>query len=87
MNHSVRTEKWRYIRYADGSEELYDEVNDPMEWKNVAGKSELISIKERLGKMMPSINVATPVENRINKDLADAEKRKEKKAPKTAKER
>ena len=25
-NHTIRTEKWRYIRYADGSEELYDET-------------------------------------------------------------
>lgn len=23
-NHSVRTERWRYIRYANGAEELYD---------------------------------------------------------------
>src|SRR5205085_11718576 len=37
QNHAVRTEKWRYIRYADGGDELYDEVNDPMEWKNLAG--------------------------------------------------
>ena len=31
-NHTVRTEKWRYIRYADGTEELYDMVRDPNEW-------------------------------------------------------
>lgn len=87
MNHSVRTEKCRYIRYADGGEELYDEVNDPMEWKNLAGKSELTNIKEQLGKMMPSINVRTPSENRANKVPADAEKQKEKKARKSAKDR
>ncbi|WP_182868265.1 hypothetical protein [Stieleria mannarensis] len=23
-NHAVRSDRWRYIRYADGSEELYD---------------------------------------------------------------
>ena len=28
-NHAVRTEGWRYIRYANGDEELYDEANDP----------------------------------------------------------
>ena len=28
-NHGLRTERWRYIRYADGSEELYDMVKDP----------------------------------------------------------
>src|SRR5262249_24489952 len=25
-NHAVRTDGWRYIRYADGGEELYDET-------------------------------------------------------------
>ena len=35
-NHAVRDERWRYIRYADGSEELYDHQNDPNEWHNLA---------------------------------------------------
>jgi arylsulfatase A-like enzyme len=37
-NHGVRSERWRYIRYADGSEELYDMKADPHEWHNLAGK-------------------------------------------------
>jgi choline-sulfatase len=36
-NHAVRSERWRYIRYADGSEEFYDQQNDPQEWYNLAG--------------------------------------------------
>jgi arylsulfatase A-like enzyme len=35
-NHAVRDERWRYIRYADGSEELYDHRTDPNEWNNLA---------------------------------------------------
>ena len=35
-NHSVRTSRWRYTRYADGSEELYDHDVDPQEWRNLA---------------------------------------------------
>lgn len=35
-NHAVRSERWRYIRYADGSEELYDRQADPNEWTNLA---------------------------------------------------
>ena len=35
-NHGIRSERWRYIRYADGTEELYDTVNDPNEWTNLA---------------------------------------------------
>ena len=39
-NHAVRSDRWRYIRYADGSEELYDHHADPNEWINLAGRSE-----------------------------------------------
>ncbi|MDG1070034.1 MAG: sulfatase [Akkermansiaceae bacterium] len=35
-NVSVRTKKWRYIRYEDGSEELYHMKDDPNEWANLA---------------------------------------------------
>ncbi len=35
-NHAVRSHRWRYIRYADGSEELYDHERDPNEWNNLA---------------------------------------------------
>lgn len=35
-NHGVRSERWRYIVYADGSEELYDMKADPNEWANLA---------------------------------------------------
>lgn len=38
-NASLRTEHWRYIRYVDGSEELYDLKNDPHEWENLASVS------------------------------------------------
>jgi arylsulfatase A-like enzyme len=34
-NHSVRSHRYRYIRYADGSEELYDHQVDPHEWSNL----------------------------------------------------
>jgi arylsulfatase A-like enzyme len=38
--YAARDERWRYIRYADGSEELYDHQNDPHEWTNLAAKPE-----------------------------------------------
>ena len=34
-NHGVRTENWRFIQYADGSEEFYDMRRDPNEWTNL----------------------------------------------------
>jgi choline-sulfatase len=44
-SHSVRSERWRYIRYADGTEELYDHRDDPHEWKNVTNDSRLADVK------------------------------------------
>ena len=57
QNHGVRTEEWRYIRYADGGEELYNEVSDPMEWTNLADKPEYAAVKQELAKWMPQVNV------------------------------
>lgn len=36
-DHSLRTSRWRFTRYADGSEELYDLRDDPHELRNLAG--------------------------------------------------
>lgn len=52
-NHSVRSENFRYIRYANGDEELYDETADPYEWNNLANLSDSDSIKERLAAWLP----------------------------------
>jgi len=57
-NHSVRTERWRYIRYADGSEELYDEMNDPNEWKNLAADPKHANLKRDLAKWLPATSAA-----------------------------
>lgn len=55
-NHAVRTEGWRYIRYANGDEELYDETKDPLEHKNLAGDSNFADKKSELAKWMPAEN-------------------------------
>jgi arylsulfatase A-like enzyme len=59
-NHAVRTEKWRYIRYHDGGEELYDEVKDPLEWTNLAGKPEYAQVKAELARHLPTVNKPAP---------------------------
>ncbi len=56
-NHSVRDERFRLIRYADGSEELYDHDADPLEWKNLAGDPAFASVKARLARWFPALNV------------------------------
>jgi choline-sulfatase len=53
----VRSERWRFIHYADGSEELYDEKADPNEWTNLAAKPELLPVLEEHRKWLPKIDV------------------------------
>lgn len=52
-NHSVRTKRWRYIRYADGSEELYDMQEDSHEWRNLADDAEHAAVKRDLARWLP----------------------------------
>ncbi len=56
QNHAVRSEGWRYIHYADGSEELYDETADPYEWTNLADDPRHASRKSELAAFMPKQN-------------------------------
>jgi len=51
-NHALRTDRWRYIRYKDGTEELYDHENDPWEWKNLAGEEKYAEVIGRLGRKL-----------------------------------
>lgn len=48
------SENWRYIRYRDGSEELYDHRTDPGEHINLAGAPECRAIIEWHKKYIPS---------------------------------
>jgi arylsulfatase A-like enzyme len=55
-NHGIRTEDWRYIHYADGSEEFYDMKNDPNEWTNLASDPKHAAKKTELAKWLPKID-------------------------------
>lgn len=55
-NHAVRTEFYRYIRYADGKEELYDHRNDPNEWTNLAEDDQYKDLKQDLRILLPQKN-------------------------------
>lgn len=47
-NAAVRSDRYRYIRYRDGGEELYDHQTDPHEWHNLAANGEQAAIKKQL---------------------------------------
>lgn len=51
---AVRDERYRYISYPDGSEELYDHNSDPYEFTNIASKPENKKIISRLRKSIPA---------------------------------
>jgi len=51
-HHAIRTDRWRYIRYSDSSEELYDHASDRMEWNNLAGDAAHSDTKSRLAAML-----------------------------------
>ena len=79
-NHAIRTDRWRYIRYSDGGEELYDHANDEYEWTNLAAKPVHAVLKAELGKHLPTSNV--PVlggkKEKGKPEVSDEEKAKRK---------
>ncbi|MBC2596164.1 sulfatase [Ruficoccus amylovorans] len=52
-NHSVRDRNFRYIRYEDGSEELYDHRTDSWEHTNLASDPAYAGVLERLRQGLP----------------------------------
>lgn len=56
-NHGIRSEHWRYIRYADGTEELYDMKTDPREWTNLAGRAEFAPVIAEHRRWLPKVDL------------------------------
>ena len=53
-NVAVRSERYRYIRYQDGGEELYDHTKDPKEWRNLASDPTFAKAKSELSRRATS---------------------------------
>ena len=51
-NHAVRTERWRFIEYHDGGQELYDHNRDANEWNNLATNPLHAPVIQRLQKVI-----------------------------------
>lgn len=58
-NHAVRSNDWRYIRYRDGTEELYSHKSDPQEYNNLASDPQYAEVIKKHQKWLPK-NDALP---------------------------
>lgn len=50
---AIRSNDWRYIRYQDNTEELYDRNKDPNEWTNLASDPQYQKVKEEHKRWIP----------------------------------
>lgn len=62
-NHAVRGERYHYIHYAKGDEELYDMADDEGQWNNLAGDPAHAAAMAELMKRLPRENA--PAQSRV----------------------
>ncbi|MEM7311973.1 MAG: sulfatase [Planctomycetota bacterium] len=67
--YAVMNRDWRYIRYGEDGEELYDLRTDPNEWRNVATKPEYEELKSELRAFAPSTFARPEEKLNLRKDL------------------
>ncbi|NQU51279.1 MAG: sulfatase [Bacteroidetes bacterium] len=72
-NYSLRSSKWRYTVYFDGSEELYDHENDPNEWDNLAEQQQFVQIKNELKKYFPTSETPLVLQGKALHNVVDAD--------------
>ena len=60
-NYSVRSTRYRFIQYRDGSQELYDHSKDPHEWTNLANSPEKKAVIAKLRAFLPKKSTQHPV--------------------------
>ena len=51
--YAVINRDWRYIRYGEDGEELYDLKKDPNEWNNLAGEDKYAKVKAEMAAFAP----------------------------------
>jgi arylsulfatase A-like enzyme len=53
-SYALTFERWKYNRFFDGSEELYDHLNDPLEHTNLADDPSYAAIKAQCAAWLPT---------------------------------
>ena len=56
INHAVRSERFHYIHYGKGGEELYEVARDPHQWNNLAEHPKYAQAQAKLKKWLPKKN-------------------------------
>ncbi len=67
--YAIINRDWRYIRYGEDGEELYDLQADPNEWHNLAGKPEYAAKKAELRRFAPTTFAKPAPKRNARKDL------------------
>lgn len=65
-NMSVYNKDFHFIQYRDGSEELYNLIEDPNEWNNLCYDSSYSDIKKILKEYLPKVHAPLSHVNRLN---------------------
>ncbi len=71
-NHSLRTERYRLIRYRDDTEELYDHETDPLEWTNLALDPAYDALRAHLGAQLPTFDRYVPLDTSLDPETGEA---------------
>lgn len=72
-NYSLRSSRWRYTVYFDGSEELYDHKVDPNEWNNLAEQQEHNDTMKRLKRYLPESEAPLVLQGKALHNVVDAD--------------
>ena len=72
-NYSLRSSKWRYTVYFDGSEELYDHETDHNEWNNLAENPGFAGIKNEMKQYLPKSEASLILQGKKLHNVVDAD--------------
>ena len=61
---AVRTDRWRYIRWSDGNDELYDQLNDPQEVRDLSHDPTRASVIHSLTALLFQVGQFQPVDSK-----------------------